>query len=73
MDKLKQFFEWIRTKPTWFRVVWLVLILGLALVLSLASCARSAMLFRGNGDLEYYYKGSDAEIPQHLVDNDQTP
>lgn len=71
MDKLKQFFEWIRTKPTWFRVVWLVLILGLALALSLVSCSRSTMLFRGTGDLEYYYKGSDAEIPYSLDDNDQ--
>lgn len=61
MDKKKQFFEWIRTKPVWFRVIWLILVFAAALALSLTSCSHSRVLFKGSGDLEYEYNGKYVE------------
>lgn len=36
-------------------------------IASLSSCSRSTLLFKGSGDIEYYYKGSTADPLPHTL------
>lgn len=57
-DFIKKFFAFLRTLPVVYRIVFLALLAALAAIVSLSSCARSTMTFRGTGELQYEYRGA---------------
>lgn len=59
---MEQFLSFLRRLNWWQRIVALIAAAILVFFASatLSSCSHSAMLFRGHGDIEYYYNGSGA-------------
>lgn len=56
-DKITQFIAWFKGLDLpWMITVFVVLVLSAA-VLLFGSCSRSALHFKGQGDLEYEYVG----------------
>lgn len=46
MENLKKLLEWLRTLPSWARVVVLALIAAILAILSLTSCSATAKMQR---------------------------
>lgn len=57
METLRKFFDVLKSLPLWSRVVTLLALAALAFALS--SCSRSVIAFKGTGELEFVYKGSN--------------
>ena len=46
MENLKKLFEWLKTLPSWARVVVLALIAAILAIVSLTSCSAQAKMAR---------------------------
>lgn len=64
-DKITQFVAWFKTLDLpWMITVFVVLTLS-SVVLLFGSCSRSTLRFKGNGEVEYTYRGSEADFPSN--------
>lgn len=66
MEKL---LETLKRLPTWARIAVVSALALIAFCLSMTSCSRSVLRFRGQGDIDYMYQGSSAPNPSALEQN----
>lgn len=60
-----KFFDVLKSLPTWSRVV--VIFAMAAAAIALSSCSRSTIRFKGQGDIDFMYKGTNG--PTLISDN----
>lgn len=51
--------DWLKGQSLPIRFLVIILISALIAVFTFTSCSRSTMKFRGTGEVEYYFKGSN--------------
>ena len=52
-----KFFDVLKSLPTWSRIV--VILAMAAAAIALSSCSRSTIRFKGQGDIDFMYKGTN--------------
>lgn len=60
MENFRSFIQWVRSQTRPVKIAVVAIIAAIVAVLSFSSCARSRVLFKGQGDLEYEYVGEHA-------------
>lgn len=56
---IKKILDFVKSLPVWSRVCLVVAAALAAIAVLCTSCARSSMLFKGTGDVEYIFKGTN--------------
>jgi hypothetical protein len=54
---VRKFFDVLKSLPTWSRIV--VLLAMAAVAFALSSCSRSTIRFKGEGQIDFMYKGTN--------------
>ena len=52
-----KFFDVLKSLPLWSRIV--VILAMAAVAIALSSCSRSTIRFKGQGDIDFMYKGTN--------------
>lgn len=55
----KKILDFIKSLPRWSRVTIILAAACSAIAVSLSSCARSSIAFKGQGEVEFVYKGTN--------------
>lgn len=63
MEKVKKVVEWFKSQPVPFKVISFAAAVLLALAaLFFSSCSRSTLRFKGQGQVEFDYVGSERPV-----------
>ena len=54
---VSRFFDVLKSLPMWSRIV--VLLAMAAAAIALSSCSRSTIRFKGQGDIDFMYRGTN--------------
>lgn len=49
----------IKSLPEWSRITIILAVAAAAIAVSLSSCSRSTLAFKGTGEVEFIYKGTN--------------